>query len=172
MRPQRTWPRGLGVPSGGLANGQADDGKPFLLWGACMRLLLWHVDEFGAEPTERGRSRVADEEPPLVQVAQALVVFAQCESVDESALADVAERASDAISKVAVQLKVKLVVLHSFAHLFGELADPAAARQLLNLTQAQLEARGLDVRQTAFGWFNRLNMRAKGHPFSRQARRV
>lgn len=137
-----------------------------------MRLLIWHVDGFAAEPTERGRSRVADAEPPTVSIADGLVVFAQGEKSDEAELDAVAERAAEAIARVAAQLKVATVVLHSFAHLFGELSDPAVARETLNATQARLEAHGLDVRQTAFGWFNRLELRAKGHPLSRQARQV
>jgi hypothetical protein len=31
-----------------------------------MRLLIWHVDGFVAEPTKRGRSPVADAEPALL----------------------------------------------------------------------------------------------------------
>jgi threonyl-tRNA synthetase len=73
---------------------------------------------------------------------------------------------------VAAQLGVKSVVLHSFAHLFTELAAPAIARDILNETQARLEARDFAVQQSAFGWFNRLEMRAKGHPLSRVARQV
>jgi hypothetical protein len=137
-----------------------------------MRLLIWHVDQFAAEPTERGRSQVADAEPARVEVAEALVVFAQGEKSDEAEPESVAERAAEAIGRVASQLKVSTVVLHSFAHLFGELGDPAIARQTLDATQARLQARGLSVAQTAFGWFNRLDLRAKGHPLSRQARQV
>ena len=137
-----------------------------------MRLLIWHVDGFTAEPTERGRSRVADTEPPTVAIADGLVVFAQGEKVDEADPDAVAARAADAIGRVAAQLKVATVVLHSFAHLFGELCDPAVARAMLDTTQAHLAARSLVVQQTAFGWFNRLDLRAKGHPLSRQARQV
>ena len=137
-----------------------------------MRLLIWHVDEFAAEPTERGRSRVADAEPPTVKIADGLVVFAQGEKADEAEPDAVAGRVAEAIERVAAQLKVTTVVLHSFAHLFGELSDPAVARSVLHATQVRLEARGLTVHQTAFGWFNRLDLRAKGHPLSRQARQV
>jgi threonyl-tRNA synthetase len=137
-----------------------------------LRLLIWHVDHFASEPTERGRSKVADAEPPRVGVAEALVVFTQAEKADEPEPEAVARRAAEAIGQVAAQLKVSRVVLHSFAHLFGELAEPTIARQILDATQVQLEARELAVFQTAFGWFNRLDLRAKGHPLSRQARQL
>lgn len=137
-----------------------------------MRILIWHVDHFSAEPTERGRSSVADAEPPTVSVEEALVVFVQAEKADEPDPAAVAERTTEAIAQVAAQLKVTTIVLHSFAHLFGELAAPRVARQILDATQSHLAARNLTAQQTAFGWFNRLDLRAKGHPYSRQARQL
>lgn len=137
-----------------------------------MRLLIWHVDAFVAEPTERGRSTVADAEPQPVRVENALVVFAAVEQVDEAEPGAVAERAAEAIMKVARQLRERTVVLHSFAHLFVTLSTPAVARQILDATQARLEADGYATSQSAFGWFNRLELRAKGHPLSRIARQV
>jgi len=137
-----------------------------------MRLLIWHVDGFAAEPTERGRSPVADAEPQTVRVEDALVVFAAVEKKDEAEPEATAERAAAAIVQVANQLGARTLVLHSFAHLFVELSTPKMARQILNATQAGLEREGYNVGQTAFGWFNRLDMQAKGHPLSRVARQV
>jgi len=137
-----------------------------------MRLLIWHVDAFTAEPTERGRSKLADAAPAAVHVEDGLVVFAACEKADEAEPDAVAERAAAAIVEVAKQLGARSVVLHSFAHLFVELSAPAAAKAILDATQARLEAHGYTVGQSAFGWFNRLEMRAKGHPLSRVARQV
>jgi len=137
-----------------------------------MRLLIWHVDGFAAEPTERGRSPVADAEPQTVRVKDALVVFAAVEKKDEAEPEATAQRAAAATLQVAKQLGARTVVLHSFAHLFVELSTPEMARQILNATQAGLEREGYNVGQTAFGWFNRLDMQAKGHPLSRVARQV
>ena len=137
-----------------------------------MRMLIWHVDTFVAEPTERGRSRVAATDPATVRVDDGLVVFAACEKQDEPDPASVASRATAAIIDAAQQLGARTVMLHSFAHLFVELSNPAVARQILDDTQRALEASGYSVSQSAFGWFNRLEMRAKGHPLSRIARQV
>lgn len=137
-----------------------------------MRLLIWHVDAFVAEPTERGRSKVADVEPKAVTVGEGLVVFAAAEKADEGDPSGAAERGARAIEDVARQLGATTVVLHSFAHLFTELAAPAGARAILDETQSLLATRGYTVQQSAFGWFNRLEMRAKGHPLSRVARQV
>lgn len=137
-----------------------------------MRMLIWHVDAFAAEPTERGRSKVADAAPQAVRVEEALVVFAASEKADEPEPDAVAERAVAAVIDVAQRLGERAIVLHSFAHLFVELSSPATAKAILDRMQAALEAQGYSVQQSAFGWFNRLEMRAKGHPLSRVARQV
>ena len=137
-----------------------------------MRMLLWHVDAFVAEPTERGRSKVADSEPQTVRIDDGLVVFAAAEKADEADPEATADRAVAAVVEVAKQLGATTIVLHSFAHLFVELSAPAVARQVLTEMQGKLEAKGYTVSQSAFGWFNRLEMRAKGHPLSRVARQV
>lgn len=137
-----------------------------------MRMLIWHVDAFVAEPTERGRSKVADSEPQAVRIEDGLVVFAAAEKADEADPEATAERASVAVVEVAKQLGARTIVLHSFAHLFVELSAPAVARQILIEMQGKLEAQGYTVSQSAFGWFNRLEIRAKGHPLSRVARQV
>ena len=137
-----------------------------------MRLLIWHVDSFTAEPTERGRSKIADAEPRAANVSDGLVVFAAVEKADEPEPDAVAARAAQAIAEVARQLGARDILLHSFAHLFVELSAPTTARDVLNTTQRLLEEDGYTVSQSAFGWFNRLEMRAKGHPLSRVARQV
>ena len=137
-----------------------------------MRLLIWHVDSFLAEPTERGRSKIADAAPKAVSVCDGLVVFAACEKRDEPEPEAVAARATAAIVEVAQQLGARTVVLHSFAHLFVELSTPQVARQVLDRIQAMLAEQGYAVEQSAFGWFNRLEIKAKGHPLSRVARQV
>jgi KaiC/GvpD/RAD55 family RecA-like ATPase len=135
-------------------------------------MLIWHVDRFRAEPTERGRSKVADSDPQTVAVEDALVVFAAAEKQDEAEPDAVAERAAAAIEEVSRQLGARTVVLHSFAHLFAELSSPTTARAILHAMQQRLAADGFSVSQTAFGWFNKLEFNAKGHPLSRVARQV
>lgn len=137
-----------------------------------MRLLIWHVDHFRAEPTERGRSKIADTTPTTAEITDGLVIFAAVEKADEPEPLAVAERAAQAINEVGRNLGAKRVLLHSFAHLFVELSTPATARDVLNETQRLLHAEGYEVSQSAFGWFNQLEMQAKGHPLSRVARQV
>lgn len=138
-----------------------------------MRFLVLHVNSFCCTITTKGRSRVYEEyDDPVTRVAEALVVLASVERGDERAPALVARRASTEVIKLAAQLKVTTVVLHPFAHLFGELSTPEVAIDVLGRTQQELVTAGLRSCRTPFGWFNTLQIDAKGHPLSRVARIV
>lgn len=138
-----------------------------------MRFLILHVNSFRCTITEKGRSKVYEPyDDPVTQVNDALIVLSSVERGDERAPDVVAARASAEILKLAVQLKVSTIVLHPFAHLFAELGPPEAAIEVLSKTQQQLIAAGLHAIRTPFGWFNTLQLDAKGHPLSRVARIV
>jgi len=138
-----------------------------------MRMLIWHVDYFRSEITQRGRSEVFEEpKERLINVNEALIAFISVEKTDETSRDQVGRRGAEEILKVARQLKVNAVVLHSFAHLFTELAKAEAAIQVIGSIQKVLVEAGCLVKKTPFGWFNTLELRAKGHPLSRIARTV
>jgi hypothetical protein len=138
-----------------------------------MRFLAWHVDYFKCRITERGRSPVVEEyDDPETVTAEALLVLASVEKEDETAPERVASKAVAEIAAHAGNLKVQTVVLHPFAHLFGQLSRPAVAVQVLKMIEEGLRAKGLAVIRTPIGWFNTLEVRAKGHPLSRVARTV
>lgn len=138
-----------------------------------MRLLIWHVDAFKCRITERGRSKIVEEfSETETAVQEALIIFASVEKSDEAAPARVAQKAADEIADLAKTLKVENIVLHPFAHLFGELSSPQTAIDVLKLTEQALIEKGLKPVRTPFGWFNTLEIKAKGHPLSRVARTV
>jgi len=138
-----------------------------------MRFLALHVDSFCCRITEKGRSKlVEDFAEPETKVEEALIVLSSVEKADELAPEEVAVKAAGEIAALAEQLKVKTVVLHPFAHLFGELSRPQVAVQVLKVIEEVLKEKGLVVTRTPFGWFNTLEIRAKGHPLSRVARMI
>ena len=138
-----------------------------------MRFLILHVNSFCCTITEKGRSKVYEPyDDPVTRVEDALVVLASIEKGDENDPMLVAQRAGAEINKLATQLKVTTVVLHPFAHLFAELGPPEVAIDILSRTQQALIATGLLTLRTPFGWFNTLQIDAKGHPLSRVARIV
>jgi len=140
-----------------------------------MRVLMFHVDFLRSTTTERGRSSVVEDLDPssrMIEVGESLMVLASVEKADELRPEDVSRGAVLEIARLARQLKVDTVVLHPFAHLFGELSEPRMAIRILELTQRGLIEEGFRVFRTPFGWFNTLELKAKGHPLSRVARIV
>jgi threonyl-tRNA synthetase len=136
-----------------------------------MRILILHVDRFLCRVTERGRSRVYEEPARReTELVEGLVVLTSVEKVDEDNLDGVCERGADEIEKLAQSVKTNRILIHPFAHLFGELSTPEAAVEGLMLLSKALSARGFEVSRTPFGWFNTLEIKAKGHPLSRVAR--
>jgi len=138
-----------------------------------VRTLLLHVDYFSCTITERGRSSVVEDFDPsfkTTRVNEALLVLTSVEKQDETNPEGVSKKAVEEVIKIAKQLKVNTIVLHPFAHLFGELSKPETAMKTLKLTEEGLVKEGFKVIRTPFGWFNTLELKAKGHPLSRVAR--
>src|SRR5262245_61641470 len=114
-----------------------------------MRFLILHVNSFCCTITEKGRSKVFESyQDPVTRVEEALVVLSRIEKGDEQNPLLVARRASDEIAKLTSQLKVTTVVLHPFAHLFAELGSPEVAIDILQCTQQELTAVGLQTIRT------------------------
>jgi threonyl-tRNA synthetase len=136
-----------------------------------VRFLAIHVDHFRSTITEKGRSKVREPyEDPTTEVSEALVLLTSVEKGDEADPEGVAEAAAEEVAQLAGNLKVRTVLVHSFAHLFGELSAPETGVQVMKELESRLRERGLEAVRTPFGWFNTLEMRAKGHPLSRVAR--
>lgn len=136
-------------------------------------MLILHVDYFKSTLTKKGRSKLI--EKPTAQtteVKDALIVLTSIEKQDEPNPPDVATKAIEEVDALSQQLKVKTIVLHPFTHLFGQLSTPEAAITTLKLMEEGLGQRGFEVTLTPFGWFNTLELKAKGHPLSRVARRI
>jgi threonyl-tRNA synthetase len=138
-----------------------------------MRMLILHVDYFKCTLTERGRSRFVEEPASeTTSVDEALLVLVSVEKQDESNPERVATMAVVEMTKLGHQLKVGTIVIHPFAHLFGELSSPETAVKTLKLVELGLNQNKFTVVRTPFGWFNALELRAKGHPLSRISRRI
>ncbi len=140
-----------------------------------MRMLMVHVDQFSSTITKKGRSKIVENYDPTsktTQVNEALIILTSVEKKDELSPRNVSKKAADEITKLARQVKVNTIVLHPFAHLFADLSRPDIAVETLKLTEGELVERGFKVIRTPFGWFNTLELKAKGHPLSRVARKV
>jgi hypothetical protein len=138
-----------------------------------VRFLAWHLNYFKCHITERGRSPLIEPyDDPDTTAENCLLILASAEKGDETAPDLVADRTADVIASHAANLKVQTIVLHPFAHLFAQLSQPTIAVQVLKRVEERLREKGLTVMRTPFGWFNELEIRAKGHPLSRIARTI
>lgn len=136
-----------------------------------MRILILHVDYFKSEITEKGRSKLVEEyKSPVTEVKEGIVVLASVEKQDETNYEEVARKVTNEIAEIADKLKTGTIVLHPFAHLFGELAAPQIAIEALKVIESNLVRKGFNTIRTPFGWFNTLEFKAKGHPLSRVSR--
>jgi threonyl-tRNA synthetase len=122
--------------------------------------------------TKRSRSKVyeelteANKEGKLENV---IVLFISVEKQDEDKPSFI-EKSIREIEKIINQLKVSNIVILSFAHLFGQLSSPEFGLESLKKLTNLLRGKGLTVTRPPFGWFNELEMKAKGHPLSRISR--
>lgn len=138
-----------------------------------MRFLAWHVDHFRSHVTERGRASCAESfDDPDTVAENALLVLVSVEQADEDDPDALAANAAKEIAALAKQIGVGTVVLHPFAHLWGELGQAPAAVHVLKQTAERLQAGGLLTLRTPFGWLTTLDIKAKGHPLSRVAREI
>ena len=136
-----------------------------------MRILMFHVDYFKCEITEKGRSKIVEEyTSPVAEMSEALIILSTVEKQDEAAPEKIAQNAVKEITDLAEKVKTKNIVLHPFAHLFGELSIPQTAIQVLKIMKSKLIEEGFNTIRTPFGWFNTLEIKAKVHPLSRVAR--
>jgi len=114
------------------------------------------------------------EEPPEKEtyVEEALIVLAAVEKSDEADPGEIALKAAKSIKKHAKNVGAANIVVHPFAHLFADLAAPETAVPLMDEVNRLLNERGLNSVRTPFGWFNTLEIKAKGHPLSRVAKTI
>ena len=137
-----------------------------------MRLLIFHVERFSYTATQKGRSVLVE---PLASKTQTfedgLLILAAAEAGDERDPDLVCEQAAAEVGNLAAQLGAVRALVHPFAHLFGEPAPLEAARDVLDLLVQKLRERALDAHRSPFGWFFSWELRARGHPMSRLARR-
>ena len=137
-----------------------------------MRFLSFHVDYFQYKVTKKGRSKVIEEiteNNREAQIKNALVLFITTEKRDEEN-PEFLEKGIAEIEKITAQLKISNIVIVPFAHLFGQLSTLEFAFESFKRLESKLKLQNYSVLRLPFGWFNELEMKAKGHPLSRISR--
>ncbi len=130
------------------------------------------MEYFHYRVTKKGRSKVIEEiseDNRENSVENALVLFISMEKRDETS-PDVLKRGLIEIEKIIRQLKLRNIVIVPFAHLFGQLSTLDFAFESFKNLESILISKDYSVLRLPFGWFNELEMKAKGHPLSRISR--
>ena len=139
-----------------------------------MRFLSFHCEYFNYKTTKKSRSKILEDltddnkEGGLINT---LVLFISIEKQDEINQGFL-ENGIIEIENIINQLNVKNIIILSFAHLFGSLSDPKFGFESLKNLEKKLLEKKYTVLRPPFGWFNELELKAKGHPLSRMSRMI
>ena len=130
-----------------------------------MRVLFWYCDEFAYVPSMKTLEDQPDASP--ARYSKAVVAFVHVEPKDLEPGSSAETKLVKNSKWLARKWNTKLVLLHSFTHLGDEKADPAQAKALLDRAQQRLESAGYEAKQTPYGHFLDLELKAPGHPLAR-----
>lgn len=130
-----------------------------------MKVLFWYVDELSWRPARKTLEDAEEGSPG--EVARAVVAFVHVEPRDVDRAKKVETKLVKNLKWLAGKWDTETLVLHSFAHLGSEKADPAFAATLFAAARGRLEGVGYEVHETPWGHFLDLNMSAPGHPLAR-----
>ena len=139
-----------------------------------MRLLFIHSDHLEFEATEQAGSdeMVENEGVPMEgRMEDCVTAFISVESGDEADLDGVVENAATELRDVAGQLNTRNVVLYPYAHLSEDLANPDAAKTVMQNLETEL-AEEFEILRAPFGWYKAFEVSCKGHPLSELSRHV
>ncbi len=136
-----------------------------------MRLLMIYCERFSYKPAVKNLDG-AKEKVESATLNNALVGFIHLEPKDEDNMSHVETKLVKNLKWAARKNDTNSVVLHSFAHLAEDKADPEATRRLLNNAEERLKNSGYQTHQTPFGYFLDLDIQASGNSFARLFKEV
>jgi hypothetical protein len=132
-----------------------------------MKLLMIYTDAFSYTP----KKQALDDEfaDPAMNGAfeNSLVGFIQVEKSDKEKIQTIETKLVKNLKWAARKNETLSIVLHSFSHLSESKAEPGITKQLFDRVEKRLFDAGYTVRQTPFGYFLDLQLKAPGHPLAR-----
>jgi transcriptional regulator of aromatic amino acid metabolism len=119
-----------------------------------MKLLCFQAKRFRWKTHSKTLPEVQDrDEDQTVEQALVLFIHAEARDAEEARESSVLRQALKHIKWLANKRQVKDIVMHSFAHLGGDTAAPAAAETFITSLAARLRETGYRVDVTPFGYF-------------------
>ena len=117
-----------------------------------MRMLTYQARHFAWQPFQK----TLETAPSIDEGGEAhdaVVAWIHAEIQDPDDDSRVVRHCLKHIKWIANNKSLKTIVLHSFAHLGGDTANPDDARAYIDKLANRLTHTGYEVRQTPFGWF-------------------
>ena len=127
-----------------------------------MKMLMFHVREFWFRTHTRNLESEEEREEEGGPDGPAILAWLQVETPDLEDPVATARRAAKNLKWHARKVDVPRVVLHSFAHLSSDRADPDGAQAVLDDIATRLRGVDLEVLETPWGYFNEFRMHVEG----------
>ncbi len=126
-----------------------------------MKLLMIYCNRFGYMPVNKTLPDFPDITEGEV-FENALVAFIQTEEADMENAKGVETKLVKNLKWGAKKNDTKKVILHSFAHLSESKAEPHFTKELFDKAEERMKNAGYDCRQTPFGYFLDIDVKAPG----------
>ncbi len=126
-----------------------------------MKLLMIYCNKFTFTP----RSKTLSDFPDYSESGtfeDSLVAFIQTEEVDMENEKSVETKMVKNLKWAAKKNNTQNVILHSFAHLSESKADPYFTKNLFDKVEKRMKNAGYDCKQTPFGYFLDIDVKAPG----------
>jgi len=131
-----------------------------------MKLLLIYCKKFGYTPTVKTVDNASENNLPA-HFENVQTAFIQVEQKDVERDKEVEKKLVKNLKWICGKNQVKIVILHSFAHLSESKAEPDFTKQFFNRIEERMTNAGYEVHQTPFGYFLDLQVDAPGFSLAR-----
>lgn len=127
-----------------------------------MKLLMLHVREFWLKSYERNLETEPEQQTEKTIAGGAVLAWIHVEPHDVEDEAAAVRKTLKNLKWHARKVEVDQLILHSFAHLAEETAEPMASRRVIEAVGERLESVGYEVHHTPWGHFNEFQMHVEG----------
>lgn len=137
---------------------------PLVTIGKVLKILAFQAKSFGWRAFRQTLPDALEPVEAEGSVRHAVVAFIHVEADDapDGRPKKVFKYALKHLKWLANKRDMRIIVLHSFAHLGGENASPGFAQDLLERLAERLQGTGYEVHMTPFGWFSSWNIDVYG----------
>ena len=127
-----------------------------------MKMLMLHVSDFWYRTHCRNLETEEERQQEATVAGGAVLAWIHVEPHDLDDRVTAVRKAIKNLKWHARKVEVEQVVLHSFAHLAEQTAEPEASRSIIEEVGERLVSVGFQVHHTPWGYFNEFKMHVEG----------